>query len=246
MAHHMIHSRKRISGSGKWSLNHPQYQKWKHTSTSSILVLHVIFGSGKTSLASNVVGSFMQELPGQNGSVAAPLTYFSCARSTFEPSRSNPNEVMRSIVQQLAFGRNSERKVHEIVVTDYERRQAEAELNGSDIPRLSVTECVALILDLTNFNPATIVIDALDEIQESHRHKLIQALDKIIKRSASVVKVLMTCQDQVVRLEFVFTGVLEDVVTHRQFAQANALDCVVTNSIGLIHRFLKNTTRGCK
>ncbi|ODM14818.1 hypothetical protein SI65_09812 [Aspergillus cristatus] len=136
---------------------------------------------------------------GQHDSVAAPLAYFYCARSTFEPSRSNPDEVMRSIVRQLAFDWGSERKVHEIVVTEYERREAEAELNGSDIPRLSVTECVALILDLTNSNPATVVIDALDEVQEYQRHELVQALDEIAKKSASAVKVLMTCRDQVVR-----------------------------------------------
>lgn len=79
---------------------------------------------------------------------------------------------MRSIIRQLAFGRGSERKVHEIVVTDYERREAEAELNGSDTPRLGVTECVALIQDLTNYNPATIVVDALDEVQESQRARV--------------------------------------------------------------------------
>lgn len=199
MGHHLIYSRKRIPGSGKWFLNHPQYQKWKFMSSSCILVLHGIPGSGKTSPASNFVDSFMQESSGQNSSVAAPLAYFYCARSTFEPSRSKPDEFMRSIVRQLAFGRGSERKVHEIVVTDYERRKSEAELNGSDIPGLCVTEYVALILDLTHFNPATIMIDALDEIQESQQHELIQALDEIAKRSASV-KVLMTCRDQFVRL----------------------------------------------
>lgn len=196
--HHRDHSRKNIPGCGQRFMNHPEYRKWKLTSSSSFLVLHGIPGSGKTSLAAYVVDSFLQDSPGQDGSTAAPLAYFYCTRNSFEPSRSDPEEVIWSVVRQLAFGRGSGREVHEIVVTDYERRQEEAELNGVDIPRLSISECMVLILDLTQLNPATIIIDAVDELQETHLYKLMQALNMIIRESASVVKILITCRDHLI------------------------------------------------
>ncbi|KAF4612479.1 hypothetical protein G7Y89_g15600 [Cudoniella acicularis] len=58
-------------------------------------------------------------------------------------------------------------------------------------------DCTRLILELTHDNPATIAIDAPDECQEGHRHKLLKALDRIISESREVVKVFVSSREDV-------------------------------------------------
>jgi hypothetical protein len=192
-SHHKRHSESRIPGSGEWLLNHPQYLTWRNTSSSSVLLLHGILGSGKTSLTSAVVDSFLQESSGQ--APPAPIAYFYCAKSQAEAERTDPAEIMRSILRQLTINHGSKPKVHDRILREYERREAQAKTDGFDMPKLQVHECVRLILDTTGANPATIVVDAVDEIQASCRHELLSALTQITKESASVVKVFVTSRD---------------------------------------------------
>lgn len=191
--HHERHSENRIPGSGRWLLDHPQYLSWKSSSSSSTLLLHGVLGSGKTSLASTVVDSFLEESPGRP--LPAPLAYFYCAKNAFEPERADPDEVMRSLVRQLTFTSGTQRNVYDILLTEYERREAEARIDGFDVPRLRIAECIRLILDVTGSISAAIVIDAIDEIQETRRYELLDGLSRIATESASVVKVFVTSRD---------------------------------------------------
>ena len=191
--HHERHSESRVPGSGKWLLDHPQYLSWKSSSTSSVLLLHGILGSGKTSLVSSVVDSFLEG--NSTWASSAPLAYFYCAKNPFELERADPDEIMRSIVRQLTFSRDAQRNVHDTLLVDYERREAEAKINGFKVPRLRIAECIKLILDITGSNPATIVIDAVDEVQESRRYELLDALIQITKESANIVKVFVTSRN---------------------------------------------------
>ena len=56
-------------------------------------------------------------------------------------------------------------------------------------------EIVELILVLTAENPATLIIDALDECDPLRRHGLLTALDEIVRRSTSVVNVFVSSRD---------------------------------------------------
>ena len=192
-SHHRRHFESRIPGSGQWLLNHDQYLHWSNTSTSSIFLLHGIMGSGKTSLASVVIGSFLQKSSGQT--LTAPIAYFYCTRNSAETERSNPDEILRSILRQLTITNGSSSTVQERILIEYERRQAMAKLDGFEVTRLQAAECVNLILDTTAANPATIVIDAVDEIPSSSRHILLSALTQVVQESSSVVKVLVTSRD---------------------------------------------------
>ena len=192
-SHHKRHSERRIPSSGRWLLNHDQYLRWRNTSSSSIFLLHGIIGSGKTSLASAVVDSFLRECSGQASS--APMAYFYCTRNSAEAERSNPDEIMRSILRQLTVRHESSFITQEGVFQEYERRQAVAKVDGFEITRLRVADCVRLILETTADNPATIVVDAVDEIDPSSRHVLLSALIQIIQDSQSVVKVFVTSRD---------------------------------------------------
>ncbi|KAK4140037.1 uncharacterized protein C8A04DRAFT_15292, partial [Dichotomopilus funicola] len=49
-----------------------------------------------------------------------------------------------------------------------------------------------LILDLIRENPATIILDALDECDPGSRHELFEALDEIVAKSENVTKIFLT------------------------------------------------------
>jgi Cdc6-like AAA superfamily ATPase len=192
-SHHKRHSESRIPCSGQWLLDHDRYLKWRNTSSSSIFLLHGIMGSGKTSLASVVVDSFLQQNSGQTS--PAPIAYFYCTKTSAEAERSNPDEIMRSILRQLTISHGSSSTIHERVLQEYEGRQEVARIDGFDTARLQAAECVRLILESTVTNPATIVLDAVDEIQPSSRHVLLSSLIQIVQDSLSVVKIFVTSRD---------------------------------------------------
>ena len=193
-SHHKRHFESRIPGSGQWLLDHDQYLHWSNSSTSSIFLLHGIMGSGKTSLASTVIGSFLQE-KSSGQTLPAPIAYFYCTRNSAETERSDPDEIMRSILRQLTITNGSSSTIQERILIEYERRQAMAKLDGFEVTRLQAAECVSLIVDTTAANPATIVVDAVDEIPSSSRHILLSALTQVVQESLSVVKVLVTSRD---------------------------------------------------
>ena len=196
-SHHKRHSESTIPGSGQWLLDHDLYLHWRKASSSSIFLLHGILGSGKTSLASTVVDSFLRESSAHVSAhvSSAPLAYFYCTRSSAEAERSNPDEIMRSILRQLTVSQGSSSTIHERVLQEFEHRRAEVIVDGFEIKRLQAAECVRLILDTTAVNPATIVIDAVDEVESSSRHVLLSALIQIVQESSSVVKVFVTSRD---------------------------------------------------
>lgn len=192
-SHHKRHSESRIPGSGHWLLDHDRYRHWRNISSSSVFLLHGIMGSGKTALASAVVDSFLQESSGKDSS--APIAYFYCSRNSAEPERSNPDEILRSILRQLTVSHGSSPRVHETVLQEYERRQAVANVDGFGITKLQTADCLKLIIDTTVADPATIVIDAVDEIHPSSRHVLLSGLTQIVQDSLSIVKVFVTSRD---------------------------------------------------
>ena len=190
--HHRHLAKNRLRQSGEWLLNHSDYLEWKASSASSLFLLYGSAGSGKSSLASAVVDSFVLDAASQAS--PAPISYFYCTKTAAESARGDPEEVLGSILRQLST--NSERKsVHSVVDAEYKRREAEALKDGFNVQRLDKQMCVQLILNVTALNPATIIIDAIDEITQSRRHELVQALQTICQDSSSVVKIFMTSRN---------------------------------------------------
>ena len=128
----------------------------------------------------------MENIPKEsnNISAAAPVAYFYCTRNAAEPQRAEPEEILRSILKQLSCS-ELELPIREPVVQEYMKRRREADLDGSEPENLNVAETVKLIISIIEDNPATIVIDALDECQPERRRDLLTALDDIIKTVAS-------------------------------------------------------------
>lgn len=158
-------------------------------------------------------------------SASAPTAYFYCTRNTAEPQRADPDEIMRSILKQLSCSK-LDLPVREPTAKEYSKRKEEAEEQGCEPAKLTIAECEELILTLLEQNPATIVIDALDECHPARRHELLKTLDNIIQKSASLVKVFVSSRDDgdiVCRLKNspnVFIRVSDNVEDIRRFVHS--------------------------
>lgn len=186
--HHERISENRVPGTGGWLLAHPVYVQWKSSSSSAILLLEGIMGSGKTMLASKVIDSFLSEKQVSS----TPFAYFYCARNAFEWERSDPDHILRSLVRQMVFVGDTARSARETLTIEYRRRKAEARVDGFAVPQLRLSDCNKALLDITLVSPAVIVIDAIDEVEETKMHELVNSLNKIAAEASSVVKICIT------------------------------------------------------
>lgn len=124
---------------------------------------------------------------------AAPLAYFYCSRDVAEPERAKPEEIMRSVLEQVASN-TAELPIREPVVTAYKLKKKE---NRGLPPKepLNLEEATDLLLSIFKENPATIVLDALDEVDPDERWQLLESLDKIITESDSLVRIFVSSRN---------------------------------------------------
>ncbi|PVH75425.1 hypothetical protein DL98DRAFT_427615, partial [Cadophora sp. DSE1049] len=123
----------------------------------------------------------------------APLAYFYCNASESEPERRTPEGVLRSLTRQLTVSKSPQPTIHSAVLALYSRLSDDAKADGFEMTKAKISDCVELILAALEDNPATLVIDALDEIDNPKR--LVDALDSIINKSRNVVKVFITSRE---------------------------------------------------
>ena len=130
----------------------------------------------------------------QIGGPSEPMAFFYCLRNAAEPQRADPGEVLRSITKQLAHS-IADGAIWQSLVQTYMERKEISDEEAGDPARLTINDCIGLILSFTERNPLTIVIDALDECDPSRRHEILLALDRIIQDSANLVKVFVSSRD---------------------------------------------------
>ncbi|KAF7951700.1 hypothetical protein EAE96_006999 [Botrytis aclada] len=186
--HHKLKRSERLEGSCEWLLSSTDYNLWKDSSASSILWLNGISGCGKSVLTSAVIESLCQEASVIG--TAAPVAYFYCSRNTAEPERANPEEVLRSILEQVSSN-TANLPIRKPVVEVYKNLKKE----NRGLPpqeRLSLDETTEVLLEILQVDPFYVVIDALDECDPRERYSLIESLKKIIDESANVVKVFIS------------------------------------------------------
>ena len=129
-------------------------------------------------------------------SCTSPTAFFYCIRSTAEPERAEPAEIMGALLRQLASS-GTDLTIKEPVAKEYEARWERAERDASALRKLTVQDCTRLIIELTKSHPATIILDALDECEKDTRYELLEAFDEIISRSVEVVKVFVSSRDDI-------------------------------------------------
>lgn len=181
-----------MPGSCSWLQQKSEYIDWKSSSSSSILWVHGIPGSGKSTLMSTIIQSLLDS---KTHSIAtSAVAYFYCARDAAEPQRADPDQVMRAVLKQLACF-DASQPVHPAVLREYDKRQRDADEDGLDPLQLSLRDCVDLVLEITDQLPVVIVLDALDECNQLRRHELLQALRNIVQNSTNLVKVMVSSRD---------------------------------------------------
>lgn len=149
-------------------------------------------GCGKTALCSAIIDKHKEDA--LNVSNAAPIAYFYCKASRSEPERRSAEGVVRSFVRQLCLLTSPQFSIHSAVLSLYDKKVEEAKKEGFEIASLKIFECVELILAALESNPATLIIDALDELDDPKR--LVDALDAMLQKSRNVVNILVTARDK--------------------------------------------------
>lgn len=183
-----------MDGTGQWLLEHPEFEDWAVSSSSGVLLLHEIPGSGKSTLCSTVIDSLVTALAATSD-LTAPFAYVYRADSEFEPQRSSPDEILRCILRQLAVSSPPNHEIRSSLLSTYESWTARAKIDGLDLPKLRAKESVECILDLANEDPLTIIIDAVDEVAEADRHRLLGSLNRIVANAENVVKIFVTSRN---------------------------------------------------
>lgn len=185
----------RLPETGTWILRRQEFLNWDSSNASQILWLHGIPGSGKSKLVSVVVDHVIERRP------ADTIAYFYCMRNPAEPQRANPDEILRSLVKQLASNKDT---IREPVALLYREMKKEAEKDGGEPEQLGVAETTKLLIALSRHESMTIIIDALDECDSDRRYELLESLDYIIQHASKAVKVFVSSRndgDIVCRLE---------------------------------------------
>lgn len=123
-------------------------------------------------------------------SLSAPLAYFYCSRNRAEPERADTDEILRCIARQLCRDK-PELPICEALKHLYGKMGKPPA--GQKRPPLDLT--VGLIMKVLQDNPATIVIDALDECDVATRYRLFEVLDALVTKSSNIVKVFLTSRN---------------------------------------------------
>lgn len=177
-SHHDFACQNLLAGSGQWLFDSDEFISWDSTDplTSTVLWLHGIPGSGKTSLVALAIQRERKRL----ADTKAQLAFFYCQRSSAEPQRSKQRELLRSLLRQLAFDKNGGLKGP--VRTLYAKKNKEAELAQHEVQVFTDEEVITLLVELFKMRNTTIIIDALDEMIRDERPTLYEVFDDISER----------------------------------------------------------------
>ncbi|KAJ9263161.1 hypothetical protein DTO195F2_3139 [Paecilomyces variotii] len=191
--HHADHSTARTPGTCQWLLQHPEFLSWESGSTCSLLLLYGIPGCGKTTLSSAVIDRYREAVLKVPNSV--PVAYFYCCNSRSEEERHTTSGLLRSLARQLIVFHSQGPSIHSAALSLYERLTSEAKAQGFPVKNPSTAQCIDLILAVVDDNPATIIIDAVDELDQPK--EVMDALQTIMHKASNVVKVFATARESV-------------------------------------------------
>ncbi|KAL8715327.1 MAG: hypothetical protein Q9225_006404 [Loekoesia sp. 1 TL-2023] len=190
---HQGAARKIVKGTGRWLLDRPELFEWQNSSSSAIFWLHGIPGAGKSKLTSIIIESLLEQHRTRTAE-APPLAYFYCSRKGADPRSRYLTEILYALLRQLT-GRDTHLPLRGSVASEFQRRREQADETGAQILRLSMEEVITHILDITADDPITIVIDALDEVDESERDNLFSSFERLTQESNNVVKIFVSSRN---------------------------------------------------
>ena len=158
------------------------FQTFTALCTDEIINRIKIAGARSTKLISVVVNSLRRNL--EREPLGEAMAYFYCVQN-----ENDHRDIIRSLVRQLSTLRNGG-----FVPTCIDDCFAKKEKDGFPSSSLTFQECASLIRKLMkDYTKVTIVLDALDECDESTRDLLIDELNKLVSEPSScILKVLIS------------------------------------------------------
>ncbi|KAF4857247.1 Ankyrin-1 [Colletotrichum siamense] len=144
---------RRVTGSGTWLLDHPEFQAWKQSSQSTLLWVHGKPGTGKSHLAARIINEL-----GPNGSAGGDtaLAYAYCT-TTQTKTRMTLNSILGTILSQLY------KKLP--LSSGIETLLARADTASKEEPQRSeMKEGIKMVA--SRLSSAFIIVDGLDECNQ--------------------------------------------------------------------------------
>ncbi|KAI0045255.1 hypothetical protein FA95DRAFT_1607874 [Auriscalpium vulgare] len=149
---------------GRWLLNRPEFENWADSPGSGMLWLRGKAGAGKTVLSSIVVNSLSAQLVERK-----TVAYFYCQFDDPQ-KRSDPRIVIGTLLHQV---------ISQLPTNELALRSSNAALQDLDTLRDALSSIAKQAKNVF------LIVDALDEFDDSSRWKLIQAL-KHLSQDAKV------------------------------------------------------------
>ncbi|KAL8743666.1 MAG: hypothetical protein Q9190_004010, partial [Brigantiaea leucoxantha] len=112
---------------------------------------------------------------------------------------------MGALLRQLSSS-SPDRPINKPVAEEYSVRKRKADEDCSTLRKLTVQDCTRLIIQITEDTPVTILLDALDECEESTRHQLLKALDEIINNGGDITRFVELRVSQLIRQRLLLDG----------------------------------------
>ncbi|RDW73430.1 hypothetical protein BP6252_07337 [Coleophoma cylindrospora] len=172
--------KKRHVNTATWLLSTPEFVKWRDDSTSSVFILTGKLGSGKTVLTTGVIEHLCsQRKPGEHITFLFPR---------FDDSLSlSADTVLRSIVRQsLELDKRLTKKAESLLT------ELEMPLAGLDIIETLLNHC------LDRLSTCYIIIDSLDEFEQSEFDVLSGLLSRTISKHSNV-KIFLVGRDSILK-----------------------------------------------
>ena len=191
-SHHAQMRKNLVVNSGQWLIESPRFKAWRKLSKPASMWLHGKIGCGKTRLMSSIIQHFLEQLD-VHGESAARVAYFYCDKS--EERRTDTEEVLRSIVRQLAKSQRDTSLIWPLPEI-YSRKKLDSENLGESMPsKLSSSECLDLINGFSVEFNTIILIDGLDECRDVN--SLLDAVLKMLEIGKS--RVVLSGRDEINR-----------------------------------------------
>ena len=146
---------------------------WRDQQCSAVLWLHGNPGAGKTKLVASVIDELNAT---KTTNSPFELAYFYCKRDTAEPLRSDPDEVLRSLVRQIA---SQDAVFRKVVYEEYSARLNKNQNQTKPPTPLTADEAVDILSQFRTKSTVIVIIDALDECARKRRKDLLKALTKL-------------------------------------------------------------------
>ena len=184
----------RRKGKSSWRFEEIEYNEWKSSDASSVLLCSGIVGAGKTVISASVVEELVV-----NKAANASIGYFLCKHDDFESLRGR--EIMGSLARQLLNG----------VLTTV---QSEIDQDVGDIA-LNIEQIVSRMLHLLPSKIQNIIVlDGLDECEFKEACQVLDKLQNLLRSPAHVFKLFWTARsDSVARVSRQFQSNLHITIS---------------------------------